>query len=234
MPRLARVVVSGIPLHVVHRGHNRDAVFHSTGDHQRYLQNLEELAEENRCAVHAYALMPNHVHILLTPADETATAMMMKRLAQDHAQFMNWKTRSVGAFWQGRFFSCPVDSDDYLFACYRYIELNAVRAGIVGTPGQFPWSSFRANSSGKDLTWLRPHANYDALGDNPAQRASAYLRLFDHALPEATLKAIRLATRTGAAFGSKAFCEKLERATGTTMMRAHRGRPRLPIVTTIK
>ena len=226
MPRHARIVPAGLPLHVVHRGHNRRACFLSPDDYQRYLNSLEKFADGFACHVHAYVLMTNHVHLLVTAQNPGGIAALMKEVAQRHAQFMNWKTGQTGSFWEGRFHSNPVESDHYLFACYRYIELNPVRAGLVSHPADYPWSSYRCNARAEPAAWIQPHSGYLALGEDPRSRAIAYRDLFNAELDPRLVEEIRAVSREGNALGTPEFRARLEAQFGLQASPRRRGRPR--------
>src|SRR5262245_51438159 len=142
MPRVARAVLAGLPVHVVQRGINRQQCFFSEGDYSTYLRFLAEFALRFGCAVHAYCLMTNHVHLLVTPETPESCALMMKNLGQRYVQTVNRRLERSGTLWEGRFKSGIVQSDGYVLACYRYIELNPVRAGMVKDPAQYRWSSY--------------------------------------------------------------------------------------------
>src|SRR5262249_33323002 len=139
MPRIARPVLAGLPLHVVQRGINRQSCFFGDADYEGYLEYLGSLAPSFGCAVHAYCLMTNHVHLLLTPETQTACGLLMKNLGQRYVQTVNRRLDRSGTLWEGRFKSCLVPSESYVLACYRYIELNPVRAGMVCAPEQYRW-----------------------------------------------------------------------------------------------
>lgn len=191
MARTARRVPAGYPLHVTQRGHNRAACFHTDGDRNRYLALLAEASREHECRIHAYVLMTNHVHLLVSPDSEAGPARMMKAVAQRHAQFMNWKLGKVGPWWQGRFHSVPITTEHHLMACYRYIELNPVRARLTEHPRDFRWSSYRSNAEGAFSAIVRPHDNYFALAATDAGRQAVYRGLFTEHLDEATLYLLR-------------------------------------------
>ena len=143
MPRRPRVLLSGYPLHIVQRGINREPCFFAEEDYHCYLHWLEETARACRCAIHAYALMTNHVHLLLTPSENGSPARLMQSLGRRYVQYINRFYRRSGSLWEGRYKSSVVQAEDYLLACQRYIELNPVRAGMVNDPGQYRWSSYR-------------------------------------------------------------------------------------------
>src|SRR5271165_6570053 len=141
MPRHARFMMAEQPVHVIQRGHNRDACFFDPADYRFYLEQLAALSAQTGCAVHAYCLMTNHVHLLLTPATASGCGALMKHLGQRYAQHVNRTYRRSGTLWEGRFRSCLTQSEHYLLACQRYVELNPVRAGMVRDPGDYAWSS---------------------------------------------------------------------------------------------
>jgi putative transposase len=160
MPRHARLQLPGYPLHVVQRGHNRAWCFHIDNDFATYLGLLEESCALYPCDIHAYVLMPNHVHLLVTPAQPENISRAMRRLGQRYVQHFNRAHARTGAMWEGRFKSIPVDSRPYLLKCQRYIEQNPVRAGLVAHPRDYPWSSYRYNAEGWPSTLLKPHFLY--------------------------------------------------------------------------
>ena len=195
MPRPKRICVPGIPLHVVQRGNNRQPCFLHRRDYVRYLEFLVDAADRYGCCVHAYALMKNHVHLLVTPGHENGVSKMMQYLGRSYVLSFNRIHRRTGTLWEGRFRSCCITDDHYLFACYRYIEMNPVRADIVQTPDEYAWSSYRANALGVTNSIVKPSKSWIALGTDDELRRRAYRRMFDR--PEnATLVAeIRATTK---------------------------------------
>jgi putative transposase len=145
--------------------------------------------------------MPNHVHLLLTPRLAESCALLMKHLGQRYAQYFNRRHGRTGTLWEGRFRSCVVDSAHYLIACYRYIELNPVRAGIVGHPALYPWSSYAANTGARADSMLAPHAEFLALASESRARAAVYRALLEETLDPAIVDAIRIATNAGRPVG---------------------------------
>jgi putative transposase len=145
--------------------------------------------------------MTNHVHLLLTPHSPEACALFMKRLGQCYVQTVNKRLQRTGTLWEGRFYSCPVPSDAYVLACYRYIELNPVRANIVQAPSEYPWSSYAANTR-TGSTFVRRHDAYRSLGLDDDAQALAYRNLCENKLDAAIINQIRWATRAGCAVGS--------------------------------
>ena len=179
MARMPRVVVPGYPLHVTQRGHNREPIFFTPQDRETFLVDLSEAAAQQGCAVHAYALMTNHVHLLLTPAEADGPSRLMQALGARYVGHVNRAYGRTGTLWDGRFRSSVLDSDRYFVACSRYIELNPVRAGLVSDPGDYRWSSFRANALGETDAVLTPHPLYLGLGATAAARQQAYRSLFE-------------------------------------------------------
>ncbi len=203
MPRDARWVLPGIPLHIVQRGIDRRPCFFTDSDYRTYLRFLASSAQRFACSVHAYCLMTNHVHLLVTPHDADACGAFMKYLGQCYVQSVNQRLARTGTLWEGRFRSCVVQSESYVLACYRYIELNPVRASMVSSPADYPWSSHGANAAGKPCKVVRPHAVYESLGLDTPSRADAYRMLCADALPPPQIDEIRKATRVGCAIGAR-------------------------------
>lgn len=195
MPRVARLVLPDVALHVVQRGNNRLPCFFRAADYQTYLRYLVLFAGRYGCAIHAYCLMTNHVHLLLTPRTRDSCAFLMKRLGQCYVQTINRSLGRTGTLWEGRFRSCLVASSDYVVACYRYIELNPVRAGMVRRPDEYPWSSFLANAAEEHDPLLSPHPALESVG------AVAYRAFFDAPFENCLLEEIRKATRNGYELG---------------------------------
>jgi putative transposase len=201
MPRSARTVLAGLSLHVVQRGINRQQCFFSDSDYSTCLRFLGEFAVRFGCSLHAYCLMTNHVHLLLTPEAKESCALLMKNLGQRYVQVVNKKLGRTGTLWEGRFKSCLVGTEAYALACYRYIELNPVRAGIVDAPGKYRWSSYPANAEGRGSSLVEAHPAYHALGLNSDQRLFAYRSLCESAPPDPIVEEIRKATRIGCMAG---------------------------------
>jgi len=178
MPRCARVILPDIPVHVIQRGNNRQDCFYSFRDYRLFLTWLHDYAALSGCRVHAYVLMTNHFHMLLTPSKADSAGLLMKRLGQHYVQYFNRSYKRSGTLWEGRYRSSLVLEDDYLLACYRYIELNPVRAGIVQHPSQYQWSSYRHNGLGENSDLISPHQNYLDLGRTEFERRKNYRTLF--------------------------------------------------------
>lgn len=220
MPRHARFRVEGLPLHVIQRGNNRGPCFFAAEDRLSYLSLLQELAEAHGCGIHAYVLMTNHVHLLMTPERAEGASQLMKNLGQRYVQLVNRKHARTGSLWEGRFRSSIVDSERYLLTCHRYIECNPVRAGITPHPADYRWSSFRANALGVPSKILTGHPIYLALGADDESRRAAYADLFKQALSESELEEIRRSANGGFALGSDHFIDQLAERLGVSPTRS--------------
>ena len=212
MPRRQRLQASDVPVHIIQRGNNRQACFFAEEDYLFFLDQLARIAKRFHCALHAYVLMTNHVHLLLTPYLARGPSLLMKLLGQRYVQYINKTYRRSGTLWDGRFRSSFIQDSRYVLACYRYIELNPVRPNMVKHPVDYPWSSYAANAEGKPVAWLTPHGEYLALGSDDEKRRSAYRGLFDSELDQQLLREIRLSTHGGYAIGSGRFREEIETA----------------------
>ena len=221
MPRQPRLVFPGVALHIVQRGNNRGACFLSDGDYLCYLSYLRKLSARHEVAVHAYCLMTNHVHLLATPGDPESCTNLMRDLGQSYVKYFNRRHGRSGTLWEGRFRSSVVESASYVLACYRYIEMNAVRAGMVTHPSAYAWSSYATNSGFDVDPLLSAHPEYEALAATPTRRYVAYRRLVDDAIDETMLAAIRDATKGNLPLCSDSFKAELQ-AGGRKVVR---GRP---------
>ena len=205
MARPKRLSIPGTAMHITHRGNNRSRIFFGEHDFRHYIQCLEALEPASRCAIHAFALMPNHVHLLLTPDSVEAASLLMKRLEQRHAQFINRFNKRTGALYEGRFRSSVVEDGDYVFNCYRYIELNPVRAHLAGHPSEYSWSSYMSNAEGARSSLLKPHRAFLRLAHDDEARRAAYRAMFRKALDPETLHEMRSTARGEPANGSAEF-----------------------------
>jgi putative transposase len=226
MPRRPRILLAGHPLHIVQRGINREPCFFAEEDYLFYLHWLEETARACGCAIHAYVLMTNHVHLLLTPAEPGAPSQLMQSLGRRYVQYVNRFYRRSGSLWEGRFKSSVVQAETYLLACMRYIELNPVRADMVADPGQYRWSSYRANGLGQADKRLTPHPLYLALAGDDDERRTAYRALFRPQLDGEAAVDIREAMRLGMPLGGERFAEAVCAKLGVRRNSGKRGRAR--------
>lgn len=225
MPRRARLLVPGVPVHLIQRGNNRSACFYADEDYRFYLDRLAEQATKHACAIHAWCLMTNHVHLLLTPQRDDGLSQLMKALGQRYVQYVNRSYRRSGTLWEGRFRSCLMQDEAYVLACYRYIELNPVRAGMVAHPADYRWSSYRVNAQGEADSVLTPHPLYQALDPERDARLAAYREIFRYELDPGMIDQIRQATNGNVALGDSRFIADIERALGRRVTRGKPGRP---------
>jgi putative transposase len=205
MARRLRYILPGVAVHLIQRGVNRVACFRADTDYLVYLSQLRELCAKHGCAIHAYCLMTNHVHLLLTPNTAEACTSVMHDLGRRYVPYFNRQHDRTGTLWEGRFRSCIVESARYVLACYRYIELNPVRAAMVDHPAGYPWSSCAANSGVRSDPSLSPHAEFEALASSSGKRHTAYRGLFDVEMDERLLEAIRDAANAGYPLASEEF-----------------------------
>ena len=226
MPRRPRVHLPGFPLHLVQRGHNRDACFFSDEDFLAYRHWLGEALKDSGCMLHAYVLMTNHVHLLLTPPEAESVPKLVMSLGRRYVQYINKTYQRTGTLWDSRYKSSLVQAETYLLQCQRYIELNPVRAGMVDDPAQYRWSSYRANALGQEDALLTPHEIFLRIAADEAERQAAYRALFRHELDTAAIADIRLALAQGQPLGGGRFLETIERMTGQRREVKPRGRPK--------
>jgi putative transposase len=219
MPRRARLSLPSIAWHIIQRGNNRAVCFFAEEDYLFYRHHLRELAARFGCAIHAYVLMTNHVHLLLTPAKADGASLLMKHLGQRYVQYINRSYQRSGTLWEGRFRSCLAQSEDYVLACYRYIELNPVRAAMVRQPQDYRWSSYAANAQGKADALLTAHEQYLRLGKDEARRREAYRGLFKAHLDEEMVTQIRQATNGGYVLGAGRFQAQIALALGRRVVK---------------
>ena len=225
MPRQPRLVLPEVAAHLIQRGNDRNPCFREPADYMVYLVNLRALAAKHACAVHAYCLMTNHVHLLLTPSSAEACTALMRDLGQRYVQYFNRRHARTGTLWEGRFRSSVVESARYVLACYRYIELNPVRAGMVRHAADYPWSSHTANIGEAPRTFLSPHVEFVALGSSVSGCEAAYRLLFESEMETAVIREIREATNGGYPLAGDAFKERLRSSSSRKIERGRAGRP---------
>ncbi|MXV07237.1 MULTISPECIES: transposase [unclassified Xanthomonas] len=213
MARLPRLDLPGIPQHIVQRGNNRLPCFLDDSDRMRYLHMLRDALHATGCQLHAYVLMDNHVHLLATPPEAGRVGQLMQRLGRHYVAIFNGRHGRTGTLWEGRYKSCLVDSADYVLRCYRYIELNPVRARLIDDPAAYRWSSCAANLGRRGHSALTPHPSWLALGNEAAERSSAYRALLDEVLSDELLADIRMYLQQQRALGHDAFRSMVEAKT---------------------
>jgi putative transposase len=197
MPRQPRFVIPDQPQHVIQRGNNRTRTFLDPSDYRDYLDWMQDACVRHGTLVHAYVLMTNHVHLLMTPREDDGISAVMQSVGRHYVAYFNRKYRRTGTLWEGRYRATLIDTERYLLSCYRYVELNPVRAKLVADPGRYIWSSHRANALGMDDPLVTAHPRYEALGREPGARAEAYRSLFRSDLDPATIGVIRDSTNHG-------------------------------------
>lgn len=210
MARWPRIVAAGMPMHITQRGNDRIDTFRCEEDFARYLLFLREANANAGCAIHAYALMTNHIHLLLTPEARGSASDLMRRVGCRYVKYFNRRYHRTGTLWEGRFRSALVEKRSYFLRCSRYIDLNPVHAGIVRNAADYEWSSFRCLAEGAPDTLVRPHGEYLNLGTTAFDRRAAYQQFCASAVVPHEKDAIRRATRSNAVFGADAFAERLE------------------------
>lgn len=227
MARLPRFFVPGVPLHIIQRGNNRQKLFSQITDYNVYLDWLKEAAHMHGCAIHAYVLMTNHVHLLVTPTHEESVPKTFQSLGRRYVQYFNAAYERTGTLWEGRYRATLIESEAYLLTCYRYIELNPVRAEMVRHPREYRWSSYSYHADGKSNSLLTPHSLYQRLGSNGTARQQAYRALFRQHLSGETLDIIREATNKAWLLGSDKFKDRLAKKLDRRVAPLPRGRPSL-------
>ena len=226
MPRMGRVILPNYPHHVVQRGHNRQVVFAGEADFCRYLDDVRELKTIHGIQVYAYCLMTNHVHLLLAPGEAiTGLGQMMKALAARATRYRNKLEGRSGTLWESRYRSSPVQTDLYLLACIRYIELNPVRASMVCEPDSYLWSSYRQRVGVDDENWIDYDPCYLGLGEGDSERRQQYMRFVAKGAPDKETSLIRQALQRGQLTGNDRFVDEVETILGRRVEFRGRGRP---------
>lgn len=225
MPRRPRLHLPDYPHHLIQRGRNRAACFFAEQDYRAYLQALRGALEKTGVCLHAYVLMSNHVHLLVTPKAAGDISRLMMTIGRRYAAHINACYGRLGPLWDSRYKSSLIDDEHYLLRCQQYIELNAVRFEKVSDPGDYPWSSYGGNALGADDPLLAPHDLYLALGESPRARQAAYRALFNTALSHRTMAEFRLAIQQSQPIGSEEFLQRIEQITGQRRQAQPRGRP---------
>jgi len=223
MARLPRLNLPNIPQHVVQRGNNRQATFVEHEDFSVYLDKLKQYALEYGVQVHAYVLMTNHVHLLLTPTTASGVSKLMQSLGRYYVHYFNKTYQRTGTLWEGRYKSTLVDTERYFLLVSRYIELNPVRANMVAHPVEYIWSSYQHNAAGKAIELITEHELYKALGLTPQSRQANYRALFKIAIPADTQAEIKSATDKMWVLGSDRFKQQVEALAGRRVTPMPRG-----------
>ena len=225
MARLPRLSVPGYPHHVIQRGNNRQPIFLDEADRQQLLQLLESLAREFDVTVHAYVLMDNHFHLLLTPQTAEGLPRLMQAVGRRYVRYFNDRHGRSGTLWDGRYKSTLIETERYLLACMAYIDLNPVRAGLVGQARDYAWSSHGYYAGLRSDRLVNPHPLYWALGNTPFAREAAYARLVQEGVSASQQRALTESVLKGWALGGPDFMTQLQKKTDRRLSKAAAGRP---------
>ena len=227
MPRQSRIVLVDYPHHIIQRGHNREVIFSGDEDYLYYLDNLRLWKTKLGCKVYAYCMMSNHVHLIINPGENPENlGLMMKRIAGRQTRYINSLEGKTGSLWEGRYKSSPIQADEYLLACCRYIELNPVRAGLVDLPVQYRWSSYPKRMGAVKQSILDLDPFYLSLGDAPPERSEKYEQLLNETIPEQILKKMREAVQRGQLTASSSLAREVSEKFGRCLEFRGPGRPR--------
>ncbi|MBK1643927.1 transposase [Thiocapsa imhoffii] len=210
MARLPRFVLPGYPQHVIQRGHNRERILYDEEDYWFMWEKLGAAAEKFDCELHAYVLMPNHFHLLLTPHTDNGVGKLMQYVGRYYVQHFNFRYARSGTLWEGRYRATLLDPKDYLLAVSHYIEANPVRAGLVDDNAEYDWSSYGANALGADDALVTPHREYLRLGRGAKARQNAYAKQSRMPEDKARVTRIRDATNKAWVLGESRFCNTIE------------------------
>lgn len=197
MSRLPRLYIPGMPQLILQRGNNRNPVFMDETDCEQYRLHLRDAVRESGVALHAYVLMPEHVHLLITPPDEFAAGKLMQRLGRRYVRWFNDRHFRSGTLWEGRYRSTVLEPDKWLLAASRYIELNPVRAGQLSHAEHYLWSSCRHHLGLSPDPLITDHSLYWGLGNTPFERQAAYRALLESGSSPDELDSIRYAVHRG-------------------------------------
>jgi putative transposase len=225
MARQARTIIPGQAMHVMVRGNNREILFFNDADRRIYLDWLREAAKQFGSAVHAFALMPNHVHLLMTPQNADSLAKTMQSLGRRYAQYFNQQHHRSGTIWEGRYRSSLIDPD-YFLRCQRYIELNPVRAGFESSPQDSTWTSFASHIGGNAEPWLVDHQHFWKLGNTPFERQMTWAGFVKEGAPHWEDRQITEALVRSKPWVSDIYAKKLFKDNPDHALIRHRGRPK--------
>lgn len=226
MPRHPRLFLPNVPLHIIQRGHDRQPVFVQPADYDYYLSNLAEMKVALNVHLYAYCLMTNHVHLIVSPGDEVSNiSALMRTIAARQTRYVNKIENRTGTLWEGRFKASLIESDAYLLACCRYVDLNPVRASMVARPDDYRWSSYRGHAALEHNDWLDEHAIYRELGGNRTERGHAYQEFVVYGTSDTDLALFRTAVQRNQLTGRERFRDAIAERTGRRISSQGRGRP---------
>lgn len=225
MPRKPRFYLPGVPVHLVQRGHSRSPVFFEAQDYATYAHWVKESSEKYDVSVHAFVLMTNHVHLLVTPTLSNNVSLFMQFIGRRYVPYINHKYGKTGSIWEGRYKASLVQEDKYFLTVMRYIEMNPVRASMVDLPGHYPWSSYCHNAGIRRISFIRSHPVYIALGKTDRKRCVAYQKLFEGHLCSDDMRRIDESWLTGTPLGNDSFKGEVEQRLKCKVGQVRRGRP---------
>ena len=225
MPRRVRLNLPNFPKHIVHWGHNNQPTFFKDADYKFYLECLKDAAQRNHCDVHAYVLMGNHVHLLVTPKMADGVGRMMQMIGRRYVQHVNAAYARSGTLWEGRYRAAVIQPEKYLIACQRHMEWDPVRANLVDNPIDYQWSSCGHYATGIADEIVHPHPQSDLLGVSPVERQRAYLEEMRKELDHSLAEEIRIVTKRGLVLGDPAFKMSVEQIVSRRVMPQKHGRP---------
>jgi putative transposase len=226
MARLPRYAIKNQPQHIIQQGRNGQQIFFEEQDYRYYHDCLDAAAFNYQLKIHAYVLMPSHVHILATPNQIDSIPRTIQSIGRNYVQYFNECCGGSGTLWEGRYRATVIDSKNYLLLCSRYIESNPVRGGLVKKPGDYRWSSYAHNALGEPEPMISAHREYLKLGNNDKQRSKAYRALFKQKLRSETVEQITEAALKGWVLGDSRFARKIEKLSGRRASQLPKGRPR--------
>lgn len=227
--RLPRLAVPGLPQHIVIRGINGQTIFYSDHDYRTFLCYVDDARQKYQCELHAYVLMPNHIHMLITPSSSNGVAKFVQLIARQYVQYFNQHHNRTGTLWEGRYKSALVESDNFSINIYRYIEQNPVRNNLVKHPQDYPWSSYRHNAGIADNKLIAACDAYTALAQQLELRQQYYIKLAEQVVDAPTLTLIRQETNRSRVVGSEQFKKKIETRLGIDLGLKPRGGDRRSI-----
>ena len=225
MARLPRLTLAGYPHHIILRGNNRQAIFMDSADFQRTLALLQVNAQEQQVQIHAYVLMSNHLHLLLTPLQNDSLPKMMQAVGRSYVLYFNKRHGRSGTLWEGRYRSALIQTERYFLACMAYIDLNPVRAGMVAQAADYLWSSHGHYIGRQNEAWLSPHPLYWEMGNTPFAREAAYSTMVQSGIDQKQQQALTSSALSGWALGEDVFVEGLQKQTPRRVNAAKAGRP---------
>jgi putative transposase len=196
-----RAFVEGLTLHVTQRGNNRTSVFHDSSDYEVFLWCLRFMITRYPVRIHAYALMPNHFHLMATPKSLAGLSRAMQSLGRRYVRYFNDRYNRTGTLWEGRYRTAIILNERYWLTCMRYVEMNPVRAGIAESPESYKWSSYRAHAFGASDPVVAPHILYDSLASTPDRRQEAWRHICEPPTGIEQLKVLRKSIANGLVVG---------------------------------